>query len=136
MAQSNVNHNHQKTKHKLLSSFSFFFCQHDQEQTIILSAHLIEMMISRFVAKGKSIKTEPGEVTSPPHSSSKKDDNLKRERESQEMNDSDEDDEEEDGDLLEEEEVGQYTRLHSKTTQSRWLRLAPISFTLKHYSGA
>uniref|UniRef100_A0A3B3DZ38 Heterogeneous nuclear ribonucleoprotein C n=1 Tax=Oryzias melastigma TaxID=30732 RepID=A0A3B3DZ38_ORYME len=54
----------------------------------------------------KSIKTEPGEVTSPPHSSSKKDDGLKRERESQDMNDSDEEEEEEDeGDLLEEEEV-------------------------------
>uniref|UniRef100_A0A665XC72 Heterogeneous nuclear ribonucleoprotein C-like n=1 Tax=Echeneis naucrates TaxID=173247 RepID=A0A665XC72_ECHNA len=53
----------------------------------------------------KSIKTEPGEVTSPPHSSNKKDDGLKRERESQELNDSDEDDDEEEGDLLEEEEV-------------------------------
>lgn len=50
----------------------------------------------------KSSKTEPGEVTSPPHSSNKKDDSLKRERESQ---DSDEDEEEEEGDLLEEEEV-------------------------------
>ncbi|XP_040923925.1 heterogeneous nuclear ribonucleoproteins C1/C2 isoform X5 [Betta splendens] len=54
---------------------------------------------------GKSLKPEPGEVTSPPHSSSKKDDSLKRDRESQEMNDSEEDEEEEDGDLLEEEEV-------------------------------
>ncbi|XP_035526614.1 heterogeneous nuclear ribonucleoproteins C1/C2 isoform X3 [Morone saxatilis] len=55
----------------------------------------------------KSIKTEPGEVTSPPHPSNKKDDGMKRDRESQEMNDSDEDDddEEEEGDLLEEEEV-------------------------------
>ncbi|XP_060901304.1 heterogeneous nuclear ribonucleoprotein C-like isoform X3 [Labrus mixtus] len=54
----------------------------------------------------KSIKTEPGEVTSPPHPSNKKDDGMKRDRESQEMNDSDEDDDEEDeGDLLEEEEV-------------------------------
>ncbi|KAM3605457.1 uncharacterized protein V6R79_025857 [Siganus canaliculatus] len=55
----------------------------------------------------KSIKTEPGEVTSPPHPSNKKDDGLKRDRESQELNDSDEDDdeEEEEGDLLEEEEV-------------------------------
>ncbi|XP_026231028.1 heterogeneous nuclear ribonucleoprotein C-like isoform X4 [Anabas testudineus] len=55
----------------------------------------------------KSIKTEPGEVTSPPHPSNKKDDGLKRdrERESQEINDSDEDDEEDEGDLLEEEEV-------------------------------
>ncbi|XP_034558510.1 heterogeneous nuclear ribonucleoprotein C-like isoform X2 [Notolabrus celidotus] len=54
----------------------------------------------------KSIKTEPGEVTSPPHPSNKKDDGLKRDRECQEMNDSDdEDDEEDDGDLLEEEEV-------------------------------
>ncbi|XP_070830404.1 heterogeneous nuclear ribonucleoprotein C-like isoform X2 [Chaetodon trifascialis] len=55
----------------------------------------------------KSIKTEPGEVTSPPHPSNKKDEGMKRDRESQEMNDSDEDDdeEEEEGDLLEEEEV-------------------------------
>ncbi|XP_070774607.1 heterogeneous nuclear ribonucleoproteins C1/C2 isoform X4 [Enoplosus armatus] len=54
----------------------------------------------------KSIKTEPGEVTSPPHTSNKKDEGMKRDRESQEMNDSDEDDdEEEEGDLLEEEEV-------------------------------
>ncbi|XP_069366788.1 heterogeneous nuclear ribonucleoproteins C1/C2 isoform X13 [Paralichthys olivaceus] len=55
----------------------------------------------------KSIKPEPGEVTSPPHSSNKKDDGMKRERESQEMNDSDEEeeDEEEEGDLLEEDEV-------------------------------
>ena len=53
-------------------------------------------------------KTEPGEVTSPPHTSNKKDDGIKRERESQELNDSDEDDDDEDeeeGDLLEEEEV-------------------------------
>lgn len=48
---------------------------------------------------GKSVKTEPGEVTSPPHSGTK--DDLKRERD-----DSDEEEEEEeDGDLLEEEEV-------------------------------
>ncbi|XP_041849124.1 heterogeneous nuclear ribonucleoproteins C1/C2 isoform X3 [Melanotaenia boesemani] len=56
----------------------------------------------------KSIKPEPGEVTSPPHSSNKKDDGLKRERESQDMNDSDEEEEEEEeeeGDLLEDEEV-------------------------------
>ncbi|XP_074544918.1 heterogeneous nuclear ribonucleoprotein C-like isoform X4 [Halichoeres trimaculatus] len=54
----------------------------------------------------KSLKTEPGEVTSPPHPSNKKDEGLKRERESQELNDSDEEDDEEDeGDLLEEEEV-------------------------------
>ncbi|XP_026231027.1 heterogeneous nuclear ribonucleoprotein C-like isoform X3 [Anabas testudineus] len=58
-------------------------------------------------SEAKSIKTEPGEVTSPPHPSNKKDDGLKRdrERESQEINDSDEDDEEDEGDLLEEEEV-------------------------------
>lgn len=53
----------------------------------------------------KSLKTEPGEVTSPPHPSNKKDDSLKRDRESQEMNDSDEEEDEEEGDLLEEEEV-------------------------------
>ncbi|KAK5617927.1 hypothetical protein CRENBAI_024638 [Crenichthys baileyi] len=62
----------------------------------------------------KSIKPEPGEVTSPPHSSSKKSDGIKRERESQNMNNSDEEEEdeeeeeeeeEEEGDLLEEEEV-------------------------------
>lgn len=55
----------------------------------------------------KSMKPEPGEVTSPPHSSNKKDDCMKRERESQELNDSDEEeeDEEEEGDLMEEEEV-------------------------------
>ncbi|XP_053293629.1 heterogeneous nuclear ribonucleoprotein C isoform X5 [Pleuronectes platessa] len=54
----------------------------------------------------KSIKPEPGEVTSPPHSSSKKEDGLKRVRECQDMNDSDEeeeDDEDEDADMLEEE---------------------------------
>ncbi|XP_076601193.1 heterogeneous nuclear ribonucleoproteins C1/C2 isoform X1 [Chaetodon auriga] len=58
-------------------------------------------------SEAKSIKTEPGEVTSPPHPSNKKDEGMKRDRESQEMNDSDEDDdeEEEEGDLLEEEEV-------------------------------
>ncbi|XP_035764233.1 heterogeneous nuclear ribonucleoproteins C1/C2 isoform X2 [Neolamprologus brichardi] len=56
---------------------------------------------------GKSMKPEPGEVTSPPHPSNKKDDSLKRERDNQDMNDSDEEeeDEEEEGDLLEEEEV-------------------------------
>ncbi|XP_059200460.1 heterogeneous nuclear ribonucleoproteins C1/C2 isoform X3 [Centropristis striata] len=53
----------------------------------------------------KGIKTEPGEVTSPPHPGNKKDDGLKRDRESQEINDTDEEDEEEEGDLLEEEEV-------------------------------
>ncbi|XP_062259836.1 heterogeneous nuclear ribonucleoprotein C-like isoform X3 [Platichthys flesus] len=53
----------------------------------------------------KSMKPEPGEVTSPPHSSSKKEDGLKRVRECQDMNDSDEeeDDEDEDADMLEEE---------------------------------
>ncbi|KAF7662322.1 hypothetical protein LDENG_00239440 [Lucifuga dentata] len=51
-------------------------------------------------SESKSLKTEPGEVMSPPHPSTKKDDGLKRERDSQ--NDSDE--EEEEGDLLEEEE--------------------------------
>ncbi|XP_015257756.1 PREDICTED: heterogeneous nuclear ribonucleoprotein C-like isoform X1 [Cyprinodon variegatus] len=62
----------------------------------------------------KSIKPEPGEVTSPPHSSSKKNDGIKRDRESHDMNNSDEEEddddeeeeeEEEEGDLLEEEEV-------------------------------
>ncbi|XP_060940243.1 heterogeneous nuclear ribonucleoprotein C-like isoform X2 [Limanda limanda] len=58
-------------------------------------------------SKAKSIKPEPGEVTSPPHSSSKKEDGLKRVRECQDMNDSDEeeDDEDEDADMLEEEEA-------------------------------
>ncbi|KAK7944985.1 hypothetical protein WMY93_000713 [Mugilogobius chulae] len=51
---------------------------------------------------GKNKQTEPGEVTSPPHSSKNMD--LKRDRDSQELNDSEEEDEEE-GDLLEEEEV-------------------------------
>ncbi|XP_020510703.2 heterogeneous nuclear ribonucleoprotein C isoform X2 [Labrus bergylta] len=61
---------------------------------------------SKKSGRFKSIKTEPGEVTSPPHPSNKKDDGMKRDRESQEMNDSDEDEDEEDeGDLLEEEEV-------------------------------
>lgn len=63
---------------------------------------------SPHFAELKSIKTEPGEVTSPPHPSNKKDDGLKRDRDSQELNDSDEEDddeEEEEGDLLEEEEV-------------------------------
>ncbi|XP_061775535.1 heterogeneous nuclear ribonucleoprotein C-like isoform X2 [Nerophis ophidion] len=57
----------------------------------------------------KTIKAEPGEVTSPPHSSSKKDEAIKRDRETPDLNDSDEDDEdddddEEEGDLLEEDE--------------------------------
>ncbi|KAL7386042.1 hypothetical protein ABVT39_003273 [Epinephelus coioides] len=55
-------------------------------------------------SEAKGTKTEPGEVTSPPHTSNKKEDGIKRERESQETNDSDEEEEEE-GDLLEEEEV-------------------------------
>ncbi|XP_057713953.1 heterogeneous nuclear ribonucleoproteins C1/C2 isoform X2 [Corythoichthys intestinalis] len=63
-------------------------------------------------SESKVTKTEPGEVTSPPHSSNKKDEALKRERDSQELNDTEEeeeeeeedDDEEEEGDLLEEEE--------------------------------
>ena len=71
--------------------------------------------MSPCLAEAKSMKPEPGEVTSPPHSSSKKEDGLKRERESQDMNDSDEedDDEDEDADMLEEEEV----RLHPVSTQ-------------------
>ncbi|KAM9349321.1 heterogeneous nuclear ribonucleoprotein C-like isoform 3-T4 [Symphorus nematophorus] len=56
-------------------------------------------------SEAKSIKTEPGEVTSPPHPSNKKDEGMKRDRESQEMNDTESDDDEEEGDLLEEEEV-------------------------------
>ncbi|KAM8851074.1 heterogeneous nuclear ribonucleoproteins C1/C2 isoform 2-T2 [Spinachia spinachia] len=59
----------------------------------------------RGLKRTKGIKTEPGEVTSPPHTSSKKDDLLKRDRECQELNDSDDDDEEEDDDLLEDDEV-------------------------------
>lgn len=60
------------------------------------------------MAEAKSIKTEPGEVTSPSHISIKKDEGMKRDRESQVVNDSDEeedDEEEEDGDLLDDEEV-------------------------------
>ncbi|XP_078143865.1 heterogeneous nuclear ribonucleoprotein C-like [Centroberyx gerrardi] len=59
-------------------------------------------------SEAKSLKAEPGEVTSPQHPSTKKDEGIKRERESQEMNDSEEeeeDEEEDEGDLLEEEEV-------------------------------
>ncbi|XP_035807326.2 heterogeneous nuclear ribonucleoproteins C1/C2 isoform X7 [Amphiprion ocellaris] len=62
-------------------------------------------------SEAKSIKTEPGEVTSPPHPSNKKDDGVKRDRESQDLNDSEEEEEEEEeeegeeGDLLEEEEM-------------------------------
>ncbi|KAF3857942.1 hypothetical protein F7725_011143 [Dissostichus mawsoni] len=52
----------------------------------------------------KSMKTEPGEVTSPPHPSSKKVDGLKRKGDIQDINDSDEDEDDE-GDMLEEEEV-------------------------------
>uniref|UniRef100_H3C5Q4 Heterogeneous nuclear ribonucleoprotein C n=1 Tax=Tetraodon nigroviridis TaxID=99883 RepID=H3C5Q4_TETNG len=53
--------------------------------------------------EAKSMKTEPGEVTSPSHISIKKDEGTKRDRESQVVNDSDEeedddDEEEEDGD--------------------------------------
>ncbi|KAM6920240.1 heterogeneous nuclear ribonucleoproteins C1/C2 isoform 1-T1 [Lycodopsis pacificus] len=54
--------------------------------------------------KAKGMKTEPGEVTSPPHTSNK-DDMMKRDRECQELNDSDEEEEDDDDDLLEEEEV-------------------------------
>lgn len=61
------------------------------------------------LADTKSSKTEPGEVTSPPHSSNKNDDNMKRERESQDSDD-DDDDEEEEGDLLEEEEEEEEVR--------------------------
>lgn len=60
------------------------------------------------LAEAKSIKTEPGEVTSPSHISMKKDEGSKRDRESQVINDSDEeedDEEEEDGDLLDDDEV-------------------------------
>lgn len=60
------------------------------------------------LAEAKSIKTEPGEVTSPSHISIKKDEGMKRDRESQVVNDSDEeedDEEDEDGDLLDDEEV-------------------------------
>lgn len=60
------------------------------------------------MAEAKSIKTEPGEVTSPSHISIKKDEGMKRDRESQVVNDSDEeedDEEDEDGDLLDDEEV-------------------------------
>ncbi|XP_042283789.1 heterogeneous nuclear ribonucleoprotein C-like isoform X1 [Thunnus thynnus] len=68
----------------------------------------LEHMEKDHSKKSEAKKTEPGEVTSPPHTSNKKDDGIKRERESQELNDSDEDDDDEDeeeGDLLEEEEV-------------------------------
>lgn len=60
------------------------------------------------MAEAKSIKTEPGEVTSPSHINIKKDEGSKRDRESQVVNDSDEeedDEEEEDGDLLDDDEV-------------------------------
>lgn len=68
---------------------------------------VIFLTANSCLAEAKSIKTEPGEVTSPPHPSNKKDEGMKRDRESQELNDSDEDDdeEEEEGDLLEEDEV-------------------------------
>nr|XP_046264488.1 heterogeneous nuclear ribonucleoproteins C1/C2 isoform X3 [Scatophagus argus] len=75
---------------------------------LLESLERMEKDHSKKSGRAKSIKTEPGEVTSPPHPSNKKDDGMKRDRESQEMNDSDEDDdeeEEEEGDLLEEEEV-------------------------------
>ncbi|XP_036940103.1 heterogeneous nuclear ribonucleoproteins C1/C2 isoform X1 [Acanthopagrus latus] len=67
----------------------------------------------------KSTKTEPGEVTSPPHPSNKKDEGLKRDRESQEMNDSDEDDddEEEEGDLLEDEEPSHFFKRQVKSQE-------------------
>ncbi|XP_054624694.1 heterogeneous nuclear ribonucleoprotein C-like isoform X5 [Dunckerocampus dactyliophorus] len=57
-------------------------------------------------SESKTLKPEPGEVTSPPHPSSKKDEGIKRERETPDLNDSeeDEDDDEEEGDLLEEDE--------------------------------
>lgn len=61
-------------------------------------------MILFVPTDGKSNKTEPGEVTSPPHSSSKKDD-MKRDRDNQDMNDSEEEEDEDEGDLLEEDEV-------------------------------
>nr|XP_057934677.1 heterogeneous nuclear ribonucleoprotein C-like isoform X2 [Doryrhamphus excisus] len=58
-------------------------------------------------SESKTLKPEPGEVTSPPHPSSKKDEGIKRDRETPDLNDSeedDEDDDEEEGDLLEEDE--------------------------------
>ncbi|KAM4604615.1 heterogeneous nuclear ribonucleoproteins C1/C2 isoform 2-T2 [Polymixia lowei] len=55
-------------------------------------------------SEAKSVKAEPGEVTSPQHPGNKKEDGMKRDRESQEINDSEEEEEEEEGDLLEEEE--------------------------------
>ncbi|XP_030258415.1 heterogeneous nuclear ribonucleoprotein C-like isoform X8 [Sparus aurata] len=70
-------------------------------------------------SEAKSTKTEPGEVTSPPHPSNKKDEGLKRDRESQEMNDSDEDDddEEEEGDLLEDEETSHFFKRQVKSQE-------------------
>ncbi|XP_077581347.1 heterogeneous nuclear ribonucleoprotein C-like isoform X2 [Stigmatopora nigra] len=52
------------------------------------------------------IKTEPGEVTSPPHPSNKKDEALKRERDSQELNDTEEEEEDEEEEEEDEEEEG------------------------------
>ncbi|XP_054479388.1 heterogeneous nuclear ribonucleoprotein C-like isoform X2 [Anoplopoma fimbria] len=70
---------------------------------LLNSLERMEKDHSKKSAKG--IKTEPGEVTSPPHTSNKKDDVLKRDRECQELNDSDEDDDDDEVDLLEEDEV-------------------------------
>jgi len=91
------------------------------------------MNVPPCVSKAKSIKPEPGEVTSPPHSSNKKDDGIKRERESQDMNDSDEEeedeeDEEEEGDLLEEEEVGWDVSYFMFCNESPVKRHVAISF--------
>ncbi|XP_028329210.1 heterogeneous nuclear ribonucleoprotein C-like isoform X4 [Gouania willdenowi] len=52
----------------------------------------------------KSIKMEPGEVTTPPHSSNKEDDESKNDQENQDINDTEEEEQDE-GYLLEEEEV-------------------------------
>ncbi|KAI4809964.1 hypothetical protein KUCAC02_018815 [Chaenocephalus aceratus] len=70
----------------------------------------------------KSMKTEPGEVTSPPHPSSKKVDGLKRKGDIQDINDSDED-EDDDGDMLEEEENQSTLAQHPSSEVARLLEL-------------
>ena len=71
-------------------------------QIVLHGATSILTVMSEFPSEAKSMQTEPGEVTSPPHPSSKKVDGLKRKGD---INDSDEEDEDDEGDMLEEEEV-------------------------------
>uniref|UniRef100_A0A096LWZ9 Heterogeneous nuclear ribonucleoprotein C n=1 Tax=Poecilia formosa TaxID=48698 RepID=A0A096LWZ9_POEFO len=74
----------------------------------------------------KSIKPEPGEVTSPPHSSSKKNDGIKRERESQDMNNSDEE---------EEDDENNSTKCRNNSAKSRNSKTTRTQQNIEHVEG-